>query len=74
MRLGWVSTIKILMLQKNTKAQQKNEYGASKEGYWNYERMVLQLEDFVDIIKVLWPQYDCLFLFNHSCGHDTIYP
>ena len=46
------------------------EYGASNEGYWNYERMVLQLEDCVDVVKVLWPQYDCLFLFDHSCGHD----
>ena len=46
------------------------EYGASNEGYWNYERMVLQLEDCIDVVKILWPQYDYLFLFDHSCGHD----
>ena len=46
------------------------EYGASKEGYWNYELMVLQLEDCVDVVKVLYPQIEFLFLFDHSCGHD----
>ena len=46
------------------------EYGQSAEGYWTYERMVLQVEDCVDCLKVLYPQYDFLFLFDHSCGHD----
>ena len=32
--------------------------------------MVLQLEDCVDILNVKYPQYDFLFLFDHSCGHD----
>ena len=46
------------------------EYGANSEGYWTYQHMVLQLEDFVDVIKVLYSQYQFLFLFDHSCGHD----
>lgn len=46
------------------------EYGAANEGYWNYEHMVLQLDDCVDVVKFLYPQYDFLFLFDHSCGHD----
>ena len=46
------------------------EYGASNEGYWCYEHMVLQLEDCVDCLKVLFPQFQYLFLFDHSCGHD----
>jgi hypothetical protein len=47
------------------------EYGAnSEEGYWTYQHMVLQLEDCVDVLNVLFPQYDFLFLFDHSCGHD----
>jgi hypothetical protein len=46
------------------------EYGANNEGYWCYEHMVLQLEDCVDCIKVIAPQFDYLFLFDHSCGHD----
>ena len=32
--------------------------------------MVLQLKDCVDVLKVLYPQFDFLFLFDHSCGHD----
>ncbi len=48
----------------------KFEYAMSNEGSWNYERMVLQLEDCVDVVKLLLPQYDCLFLFKHSSGCD----
>jgi hypothetical protein len=32
--------------------------------------MVLQLEDCMDCLKVLFPQCQYLFLFDHSCGHD----
>ena len=32
--------------------------------------MVLQLEDCVNVLKVLYPQFNFLFLFDHSCGHD----
>ena len=46
------------------------EYGASAEGYWMYKSMVLQLEDCANVVKTLYPQYDFLFLFDHSCGHD----
>jgi hypothetical protein len=46
------------------------EYGTNYEGYWSYEHMVLQMEDCVDCLKVIAPQYDYLFLFDHSCGHD----
>ena len=30
--------------------------------------MILQLDDIIDILKCLYPQYDFLFLFDHSCG------
>jgi hypothetical protein len=46
------------------------EYGANNEGYWSYDHMVLQLEDCVDCLNVLAPDFDILFLFDHSCGHD----
>jgi hypothetical protein len=46
------------------------EYGADSDGYWNYNHMVLQLEDCVDVLKHLYPEYDYLFLFDHSSGHD----
>ncbi|MFN9981785.1 MAG: hypothetical protein ACK53Y_17805, partial [bacterium] len=34
---------------------------ASKEGYWCYEHMILQLKDCLDILKTLHPQYDYLY-------------
>ena len=46
------------------------EYGAKGEGYWSYEHMVIQLEDCIDCLKVLYPQYTFVFLLDHSCGHD----
>ncbi len=45
-------------------------YGAQYEGYWCYEHMVLQLKDCIDCLHVLHPEFDYLFLFDHSCGHD----
>ena len=32
--------------------------------------MVLQLEDCVNVITNLYPQYDFVFLFDHSSGYD----
>jgi hypothetical protein len=49
-----------------------NLYGAN--GYWKYDHMVLQMEDCIDVVKVLWPNFDFLFLFDHSCGHDRCRP
>jgi hypothetical protein len=50
------------------------EYGANKNGYWNYQWMVLQLEDCIDVLQALYPQFDYLFMFDHSCGHDKKRP
>ncbi len=46
------------------------EYGADGEGYWNYNHMVMQLEDCADVLQHLYPRFDYLFLFDHSSGHD----
>ena len=46
------------------------EYGANKDGYWNYEWMVIQTEDCIDVLQALYPQYDYVFMFDHSSGHD----
>ena len=46
------------------------EYGSNSEGYWNYDRMVLQMEDCTDCLRTLHPSFDIVFLFDHSCGHD----
>jgi hypothetical protein len=50
------------------------EYGANNEGYWTYDSMVLQLEDCVDVLQTLYPQFDYIFLFDHSNGHDRMQP
>jgi hypothetical protein len=46
------------------------EYGSTAEGYWTYDHMVTQLEDCADVLKALHPEFDFVFLFDHSCGHD----
>ena len=32
--------------------------------------MILQMEDCIDCLKLLHPQYYFLILFDNSCGHD----
>ena len=49
---------------------QEFEYGESDEGYWTYERMVLQLEDCTDILKYFHPSIDLISIFNHPYGRD----
>ena len=50
---------------------QEFEYGKNNDGYWTYQWMVCQLDDCVDVLKTLFGnQYDFLFMFDHSCGHD----
>ena len=51
---------------------QELEYGQNKEGYWTYDRMIIQLEDCVDVLKVLFPDFDFIILFDHSNGHDRL--
>jgi hypothetical protein len=41
---------------------QELEHGANNEGYWTYESMVLQLEDCVDCLQALFPQFYFYFL------------
>ena len=50
------------------------EYGANSQGYWDYDHMILQFEDCIDVVKTLHPEFDFLFLFDHSCGHDRQRP
>ena len=45
------------------------DYGENKDGYWDYNHMVLQFEDVIDCLKVLHPQFHFVFLFDHSSGH-----
>ena len=48
------------------------EYGQNKEGYWNYKKMIVQFEDCVDCLQILYPDFDFIFLFDHSNGHDRL--
>ena len=43
--------------------------GATKGGYWNGFHMALQLEDIVDVLRIVRPQFDWIFFFDHSQGH-----
>jgi len=47
----------------------KFEFGGDK-GYWTGNHMILQVEDCIDCLRILFPnQYDFAFLFDHSSGH-----
>jgi hypothetical protein len=50
------------------------EYGDTAQGYWTYDHMVLQLRYCVDMVKVLYHNYEYIFLFNQSCGRDSKIP
>ena len=51
------------------------DYGANREGYWSYDHLVIQLEDCLDILKVInGDTYDYVFYFDHSTGHDRMRP
>jgi hypothetical protein len=45
------------------------DYGENKDGYWDYNHMVLQFEDVVDCLKIMHPLVHFVFLFDHSSGH-----
>mmetsp|Transcript_27620 Transcript_27620/g.59008 ORF Transcript_27620/g.59008 Transcript_27620/m.59008 type:complete len:743 (+) Transcript_27620:485-2713(+) len=45
-------------------------YGSNNEGYWTGNHMIVQLEDCMDCLTVLFGEtYDFVFLFDHSSGH-----
>jgi hypothetical protein len=50
------------------------EYGVTAQGHWTCDHMVLQFKDCVDVIKVLFCEFEYIFLFDHSCGHDRNRP
>ena len=45
-------------------------YGANNEGYWTGNHMIVQLEDCIDCLDVMYgDEYDFVFMFDHSSGH-----
>jgi hypothetical protein len=52
------TTLKQLLVSENSPFLVLFEYGKNKEGYRNYNKMVLQLEDAVDVLQVMHPDFD----------------
>ena len=50
------------------------DYGSGKDGYWTYRHMVLQIEDCVDCLTFIFPQFDYEFELDHSSGHNSERP
>ena len=48
------------------------DYGANTDGYWSYDHMIIQLEDCIDVLQYLHPEFDFMFIFDHSNGHDRL--
>ena len=36
--------------------------------------LVIQMEDCIDVLKTLHPEFDFVLLFDHSNGHDRLQP
>lgn len=49
-------------------------YGVGKYGYWTYRHMIMQIEDCVNCLKFMFPQYNFVFELNHSSGHASERP
>jgi hypothetical protein len=50
------------------------DYGNNNDGYWTYDCMVMQMEDCIDCLQILYPSFDICFLFDYSSGHDWLQP
>ena len=46
--------------------------GVNREGYWNCSHMKIQLEDAIDCLETVFPQFDFVFLFDQSSGHTKM--
>ena len=50
------------------------EYGANNQGYCDYDYMIIQFKDCIDVVMTLHSEFNFIFLFDHSCGHDRQRP
>jgi hypothetical protein len=46
--------------------------GVQYEGYWNSSHAKLQLEDVVNALTTIFPQFDLVFLFDQSSGRTKM--
>ena len=44
------------------------------EGYWDTDHMAIQIEDCIDCMKVIFENYDVMFLLDNSNGRDKLLP
>ena len=47
------------------------DYGSGKDGYWTYRHMIIQIEDCIDCLQLIYPQFDYEFELDHSSGHNS---
>ena len=45
------------------------DVGVNLEGFWNYDKMALQVEDVYNVLSVKYPEYDFQFILDQSSGH-----
>ena len=45
------------------------QFGGGNEGYWDYNHMILQMEDCMDCLSSMYNEFDVVFLMDHSSGH-----
>ncbi|KAI2506317.1 hypothetical protein MHU86_8148 [Fragilaria crotonensis] len=75
--MHYIDTTAALEVHKHTRKQPLTQspfvrnllIGATKGGYWNSFHMAIQLEDVTDCLKVIRPQVEFVFMFDHSQGH-----
>ena len=48
------------------------DVGVNLEGFWNNDRMALQVEDIYDVLAVKFPHYDFLLMLDQSSGHGQM--
>ena len=46
--------------------------GANKDGYWTSFHAKIQLEDAVDFLSIIFPEYDFTFMYDQSSGHTKM--
>ena len=68
------ATIEVNRITKKTELTESPflvtfEFGGDR-GYWTGNHMTLQVEDFIDCLRILYnDQYHYAFWFDHSSGH-----
>ena len=50
------------------------EYRKNGDGCWSYNHMVTQLEDCVDILTYMFPDFDFVIFLDNSNKHDWMRP